>query len=1408
MALNVTGGALSFEAEVSVDKALQNIKLLTDSFNTALQSNSGKVVLDQLNTQLQKLTAQAKIYKDALNSGQVKEPVAVSELNNGLTKTEAQLKVVQALITTLGTGDGLKELPKTIDDTTTRSERLQVRLRALISDLAKMREEGQTATPEFSTKLQEATELEHALKNVRKELELSSSNVAGFEALGQAFRGLIGGAEALAGTFGLVTDDAQQAEQIIKNLVSIQAILNGVQELGAILDKNSALNIYLLALQRKFAAAGAIEQAAATEAVTAVEAEGIAVTEAATVAQEGLNLAMLANPVGIILASVVALYLAYEVLANTVFKTSDAEKQREASLAALKEAEDKAADSIAQEQGNLNILIETAKNKTLSDEQRTNALEELHSKYPEYLSSLNLENVYTKQASESIQRQTELIRARSLERAAEEVYIESIKEQIKKQNELNETTKKSIEFDKEHTLLRARMGGVNPSDENASVKKSMEDLNDATIKVDGAFETFQGSQQALASLMGNTTSAIGKQTTAFGDFGQTVTGAIGSIASFSIQLDKNLQQLHPPDQKQFEKNKQAAADYFKFLVDQTKEGTAANLKTQLDAQKYLLAQEKTSPDVIRAVTNQATLKPGQQVTAEDAAALSRIGDIQKSISDLNDQFVSKALQNAAAAASALVLTLQAAGQKGSEAFFDAQEKALKKSAQQQLFEAKDNAGQRLQIEAQLQDGIASIEQERQKQRLENEKSITQVRLNLAKEGSQDELDQRIKLIDIAAKEELLQAGKNQDKINEINSNAEKQKFELKRKFAIEADETETNIRIAGIQKQLAAVQAGTEVELNLKKGLIDQKARLDIDEKSKQIKNEELLQAEILRINAEAIRDKKKAEDDYITELIRKQFLLFDNLQAQNNIPADFILNNPTSNNTDKAKAEMDKLQNEAVNIQQKINAINNQIAANKGDITQLSEQLDQLHNQKDQNENNKSIQDLKTSLAKLQDISTITTKLSTSFKELSVQAGLFNSKLGEALATMAGMAGAATTVVKGLEAFKTAQKANGGKGDLLGEISAGADIASAVMAGIQIIINGVKQTEEAIRKAKQAVQDFDTQLITGEEAYQALLRERARQQAALNDLTLQGIIDHKKLLDLQKQSAQQESDDLLKQIQALTYVVDVQAKKKPLLKRNLVELFGGADQIKTITASLAGKTFDQLEELFNKGQLQGKAKDLFEQLQKLKQEGLDIDKELQDLQNKANEIFTGTTQQSIADSIRQGLAEGKKSVADFADDFNSLITNAILSAFEAKEIQPAIEEFYKKFAELSSGSGGALSTQQIQELRDLYNNDINQFTSQLQSLQQISGVSFGANSNTNSLVGGIKAMSEQTAEVIGGQLGGMRLVGIDQLSELKNATSFLNNIESNTALTAARLQNVYQILLDVTNNAKQFNIK
>ena len=68
--------------------------------------------------------------------------------------------------------------------------------------------------------------------------------------------------------------------------------------------------------------------------------------------------------------------------------------------------------------------------------------------------------------------------------------------------------------------------------------------------------------------------------------------------------------------------------------------------------------------------------------------------------------------------------------------------------------------------------------------------------------------------------------------------------------------------------------------------------------------------------------------------------------------------------------------------------------------------------------------------------------------------------------------------------------------------------------------------------------------------------------------------------------------------------------------------------------------------------------------LEELDQKAKDAKRKVQELNEELDQLYTGTTEMTIVDSIISGLKEGKKSVKDFADNFRSLMQEAMLQSF------------------------------------------------------------------------------------------------------------------------------------------------
>ncbi len=350
----------------------------------------------------------------------------------------------------------------------------------------------------------------------------------------------------------------------------------------------------------------------------------------------------------------------------------------------------------------------------------------------------------------------------------------------------------------------------------------------------------------------------------------------------------------------------------------------------------------------------------------------------------------------------------------------------------------------------------------------------------------------------------------------------------------------------------------------------------------------------------------------------------------------------------------------------------------------------------------------------------------------LGAELSSYNEGLGDTVSSMGDLLSIASDAAGSVASFAS--------GDIVGGIT------KAISAITGIFSIGRKSRESEMKAAAQ-MQEYQLDIQKKEREYQALLRDRERQVVRLNKLTLDGIRDQATLLGVQSGSIKSEYDRLLNQVRA-----GQQKLGEESYKYGGFLGIGRKTGVRDITAGLNGKTYEELERLFTEGKLTEGTKALFEQLQKLKLEGEDVKQALADLAQESNELFTGTTADSITDSIVEGFKNGYRTAEDFAANFEELMQNAMLNTFKFKVVQEQIDEFYKSFADRAK-SDEQLTQAEIEALRAEYNKIITDSAAKFEDLQKITGFE---TTTTTPEQSGLKAsikreMTEATASELTG---------------------------------------------------------
>ena len=362
-------------------------------------------------------------------------------------------------------------------------------------------------------------------------------------------------------------------------------------------------------------------------------------------------------------------------------------------------------------------------------------------------------------------------------------------------------------------------------------------------------------------------------------------------------------------------------------------------------------------------------------------------------------------------------------------------------------------------------------------------------------------------------------------------------------------------------------------------------------------------------------------------------------------------------------------------------------------------------------------------------------------------------------------------------------------QGDILGGISG-------IFKGIGSIFSMGKKVKEMNRKAREEQQKYYDEALQGEMEYQRLLRERLRTQQEIGESALEYNRRITAELTKQQQASANEYSQLLAQIQGESYVSGVGYKHGTWFRK-----------AKTWNeySSLAGKSYEDIEKLYTEGKLEDKVSKLFEQLRALKEEGADINQMLADQEEAMRDAWTGTNTDSIASSIIQGFAEGKRSAADFADSFQEMLNNAVLQGIKMKALEEPLRQWYENFA---AASGGGLTADKIADLRAQYDKIIADAARELEDMEKVTGMTIGAEAGRTAVAKGLTSVSQDSFDEGLGivhalviyadktssgvtSINNMLVKGLEVMIKIESHTSRLEQIEKSTVAMQKDLQTI-----------------
>lgn len=190
-------------------------------------------------------------------------------------------------------GSGQTEVDKS-------SEGLRTRLKALTQQIAEMKLAGQDGTEQFKALVIEAGNIKDAMGDAAAEIKNAGSDTRTFDNLLGSAQAVAGGFAVAQGAAALFGDENEDLQETMLKVNAAIAVTQGLQSIGAAIEKEGALSLLATNIQLKVKNAQKVIE-------TGLESQSIIVRGAAIVAQKALNAAMAANPIGILVVAVAGL---------------------------------------------------------------------------------------------------------------------------------------------------------------------------------------------------------------------------------------------------------------------------------------------------------------------------------------------------------------------------------------------------------------------------------------------------------------------------------------------------------------------------------------------------------------------------------------------------------------------------------------------------------------------------------------------------------------------------------------------------------------------------------------------------------------------------------------------------------------------------------------------------------------------------------------------------------------------------------------------------------------------------------------------------------------------------------------------------------------------------------------------
>ncbi|MDO4782571.1 MAG: hypothetical protein Q4A09_05050 [Capnocytophaga felis] len=224
----------------------------------------------------------------------------------------------------------------------------------------------------------------------------------------------------------------------------------------------------------------------------------------------------------------------------------------------------------------------------------------------------------------------------------------------------------------------------------------------------------------------------------------------------------------------------------------------------------------------------------------------------------------------------------------------------------------------------------------------------------------------------------------------------------------------------------------------------------------------------------------------------------------------------------------------------------------------------------------------------------------------------------------------------------------------------------------------------------------------------------------------------------------------------------------------------------------------DYFQMLNERGWLHGDVKQFYEQWKKAGEDVEKLQQKFADLKNEMRQVVMGENFDGFVNNFANALSQAQGNVAQFAEFTEEKIKSSLFNAFKYQYLREQLKPLYEQMGDLLNQGVDTLDKDKIEAISQQFENTFKTANAKLEQLGIRLGTSLydgkGSEVSRNSLKGAVRGITEQQADLLAGQFGGLRLAQLE--------TNKIN--KQGFAETMAQTSKMIGIQLEIQHNTKR----